>query len=66
LVETLAAVVHKEPDLSGVPAKLQRLLKRCLVKDPKKRLRDIPGIEFLLDDEPRAAIPTAPSRSRQR
>jgi serine/threonine protein kinase len=51
LVETLAAVVHKEPDLSGVPEKARPLLKRCLEKDPKKRLRDITGMEFLLVPE---------------
>src|ERR1700722_8990655 len=37
MVETLGAVVHKEPDLSAAPEKVRRLLKRCLEKDPKKR-----------------------------
>jgi eukaryotic-like serine/threonine-protein kinase len=58
LVETLAAVVHKEPDLSGVPEKVRPLLKRCLEKDPIKRLRDITGMEFLLDSAP--VQPAAP------
>src|SRR6266852_5892867 len=61
LVETLAAVVNKEPDLSGVPEKVRRLLERCLVKDPKKRLRDITAMEFLLEGEGATA---APSQSR--
>jgi serine/threonine-protein kinase len=39
--DILAAVVTKEPDLRQVPEKVQRLLRRCLEKDPKKRLRDV-------------------------
>jgi serine/threonine protein kinase len=41
LGHTLASVIMQEPDLSGAPAEVQPLLKRCLEKDPKKRLRDI-------------------------
>lgn len=47
---TLAAVLTKEPDLQQVPVKVRRLLKRCLEKDPNKRLRDISGAELLLED----------------
>jgi serine/threonine-protein kinase len=54
--DTLAAVIKEEPDLTKVPAKVQRLLRRCLEKDPKKRLRDITGAEFLLEDAEPAAI----------
>ena len=50
VVETLAAVVHKQPDLTNVPKKVQRLLQRCLEKDPRKRLRDISGMELLLEE----------------
>src|SRR5215471_2246591 len=43
--ETLAAVLLKEPDLTGLPAStpaaIRRLLRRCLDKDPQERLRDI-------------------------
>ena len=46
--EILAKVIRDEPDLSSAPAQLQRLLKRCLEKDPKKRLRDIGDMELLL------------------
>ena len=38
---TLAAITMQAPDLSSVPAQVRPLLKRCLEKDPKKRLRDI-------------------------
>jgi eukaryotic-like serine/threonine-protein kinase len=37
----LAAVLTNEPDLSAVPSRVRPLLRRCLEKDPKKRLRDI-------------------------
>jgi serine/threonine protein kinase len=59
--EILAKVIRDEPDLSGVPAQVTPLLKRCLEKDPKKRLRDIGDAWLLLGDEPRV---TAPSQSR--
>ena len=47
---TLAAVIHKEPDLTQAPEKVRRLLRRCLEKDPKKRLRDIGDAWELLED----------------
>ncbi len=53
MTDILAAVVSKEPDLSGVPAKLRRLVQRCLEKDPQKRLRDIGDMDLLLfENEP--------------
>jgi eukaryotic-like serine/threonine-protein kinase len=62
---TLAAVIHKEPDLTQVPAKVRRLLRRCLEKDPKKRLRDIGDAWELLEEAP-AQQQSAPSPSRLR
>jgi serine/threonine protein kinase len=59
--ETLAQVLTKEPDLGKVPAKARKLLSRCLQKDPKKRLRDIGEVAYLLDDGPVTAAPS-PSR----
>jgi serine/threonine-protein kinase len=60
--ETLAAVLTKEPEWNRVPQKARRLLRRCLEKDPKRRLRDIADAMALIDDvEPAKA---APSRSR--
>ena len=38
--ETVAAVLTKESEWAKVPAKAHALLRRCLEKDPKKRLRD--------------------------
>lgn len=49
VTDTLAAVVTWEPDLDTVPAELRPLLQRCLQKDPKKRLRDVAGIDVLWD-----------------
>lgn len=48
MTETLASVVMKEPDLSGVPSQVRRVLEKCLVKEPRQRLRDISGVELLL------------------
>ncbi len=47
---TLAAVVRDQPDLSRVPAGLRRLLRKCLEKDPARRLRDIGDAWDLVDD----------------
>jgi len=44
----LAAVIHKEPDFERVPAEMRPLLKRCLEKQPKKRLQAIGDWELLL------------------
>jgi serine/threonine protein kinase len=45
LTDILASVVRAEPDWSALPAVtpevIRRLLRRCLTKDPKQRLRDI-------------------------
>ena len=49
LGETLAAVIKEEPRLDDIPADVQPLLRRCLEKDPKKRLRDIGDLDLLLD-----------------
>ena len=54
--EILAQVIRDEPDLSAVPAELQPLLKKCLEKDPKKRLQDIGDMELLLQPAGPAAI----------
>ncbi|MEK7992511.1 MAG: protein kinase [Planctomycetota bacterium] len=54
LTETLASVVKEQPDLSAAPPKVRRLLEKCLVKDPKKRLRDIGDAWELLEERPEA------------
>jgi Tol biopolymer transport system component len=43
--DTIAATLEREPDWTALPAPtppgVRRLLRRCLEKDPRKRLRDI-------------------------
>jgi serine/threonine protein kinase len=72
--DTLIEVATKEPDWDRIPAvpgkNVQRLLRRCLAKEPKRRLRDIGEAWFLLEDtgeQPRVqptAVPAAPRRRR--
>jgi eukaryotic-like serine/threonine-protein kinase len=50
--DTLAAVLRHEPDYAQVPARMQRLLRWCLEKDPKKRLRDIADGMALVEEGP--------------
>ena len=55
VTDTLAAVLTHEPDWSGLPAAVprgaRRVLERCLVKDVRRRLRDIGDARADLDDE---------------
>jgi serine/threonine protein kinase len=52
---TMAAVLTKDLDFQQAPPKVRRLLARCLVKDPKRRLRDIGDAMPLLEDQPEDA-----------
>jgi eukaryotic-like serine/threonine-protein kinase len=70
--DILAAVLTRDPDLSALPAAMppavRRLLERCLVKDPKRRLRDIGEARLILEsqDAPISAVaPTAASPLRR-
>jgi Tol biopolymer transport system component len=58
ITEILAAVLRHEPDLERVPSRVRRLLRRCLTRDPKQRLRDIGDAWELLEDAPQ----TQPAR----
>ena len=53
--DMLAAVLTREPDWNRVPAQAQTLLRRCLEKDPQRRLRDIGDALPLLGLVPEAA-----------
>jgi hypothetical protein len=52
--DVLAAVVMKEPDLTLLPADtppgIRNLLRRCLQKDPKQRLRDIGEARIAIEE----------------
>jgi len=47
--QTMAAVLKEEPDWSRIPAKVLPLLRHCLEKDPRRRLRDIGDMYLLLE-----------------
>jgi Tol biopolymer transport system component len=48
--DVLAAVVNTEPAWNRAPEKVQRLLQRCLEKDPERRLRHIVDFELMLEN----------------
>ena len=54
--DTVAAVLRQEIDWSALPAStppaIRRLLRRCLDKDPRRRLRDIGDAALELDEPP--------------
>ena len=54
IADTFAAILGQEPDWNTLPAatprRLRELLRRCLQKDPARRLRDIGDASFDLDD----------------
>ena len=54
ILDTLTAVVEKDPDWTASPrrrrAYLRRLLRRCLEKDPTRRLRDIGDARVELEE----------------
>ena len=51
--EMLASVLVKDPDISSmgthVPANIRSVVRRCLVKDPKQRLRDIGDVRLAME-----------------
>jgi serine/threonine protein kinase len=49
LTETLASVVKEQPKLDDAPLQVQRLLRKCLEKDPQRRLRDMGDAWELLE-----------------
>jgi serine/threonine protein kinase len=68
--ETLAAVIMKEPDLallpSGTPSPIKHLIRRCLTRDPRLRLRDIGEARIAINEylaNPAAVAETPSSAS---
>jgi serine/threonine protein kinase/Tol biopolymer transport system component len=66
LVDTLAAVVGRDPEWTALPeattSTVRTVLMRCLEKDPKRRLRDIADVQLLLS----GALDTFKSASVER
>jgi serine/threonine-protein kinase len=54
VTDVLAAVVTRDPDWSLIPAqapaRIRELLRRCLEKDPQRRLRDAGEIRIAIED----------------
>ena len=52
--DLLAAVIRGEPEWTDLPEKtppaIKRLIRRCLVKDPKQRLRDIGDARIAIEE----------------
>ncbi len=69
-------MIHLEPDWlrlpAAAPARVRVLLQRCLLKDPKQRLRDIGEARISLDEvlsgapEPSSVIRESPAASAER
>jgi serine/threonine-protein kinase len=63
VTDVLAAVVRQEIDWSALPGDtppvLRRLLRRCLERDPKKRLRDVGEARLAIDESSRGETPDA-------
>jgi Tol biopolymer transport system component len=62
--DVMASVLMREPDWSalpaGTPSRMRSLLRRCLQKDPARRLHDVADARLELEDsaeEPPAAAP---------
>jgi Tol biopolymer transport system component len=71
--ETMAHVITRDPDWtqlpSGTPPRLQQLLRRCLIKDPRQRLQAIGEARLALEEIVSGAggteilAPSVPGRS---
>jgi serine/threonine protein kinase len=65
--DTIAAVLEREPEWDAVrtvaPATVRTLLKQCLAKDPRRRVRDIADarmqIDEMLESSPETATPAS-------
>jgi eukaryotic-like serine/threonine-protein kinase len=56
--DTIAAVLTREPDLTRVPRPLLRLVRACLVRDPRERLRHVADAVTLVDEPSSEAVST--------
>jgi eukaryotic-like serine/threonine-protein kinase len=69
--DTVAAILEREPDYARLPAStpqsLRRLIARSVVKDPKRRLRDIGDARLEFDESGRKDMaPAVPAWWRRR
>ena len=66
IAEILASVIKEQPDYEKVPHEFRRLIKKCLEKDPAKRLRDIGDAWELLETPPVPAPAPPAAKSNKR
>ncbi len=73
--DTVAAVLTREPDWTKLPPQtseaLRKILRRCLEKNPKRRLRDAGDLQLELEDSPEpsgpeSAVPAVPAPAGRR
>ena len=68
LTDTLARILEREPEWTAlppeIPASIRTLLRRCLTKDPDRRLHDIADARIEIDDCDLGAA-QAPVRARR-
>jgi serine/threonine-protein kinase len=61
--EMLASVLVKDPDISSmgthIPANIRSVVRRCLVKDPKQRLRDIGDVRLAMEETFETMVPAS-------
>jgi Tol biopolymer transport system component/predicted Ser/Thr protein kinase len=72
-MSTLSAVLHKEPGPMGaeIPRELERIILRCLRKDPARRLQTMADLKVALEDlkeesDSGKLTPAAPKLARRR
>ena len=64
-VEILSSVMKSEPDWSAIasaPPAIQSVIRRCLQKDPAKRVHDIADVKWWIEDAHAAPAAAASSR----
>jgi Tol biopolymer transport system component len=67
--ETVVQVMTKEPDWTGLPARVHDLLRRCLVKEPRNRIRDIGDVRIMIQETQSGAVgngDAAPAEEQRR
>ncbi len=68
-VQTLAAILSDEPPplpaSAAIPAAVERLLRRCLAKDPEQRFNSARDLAFALEEVGSSAPAPSPSRRRR-
>ena len=62
VTDTLASVLKTEPEWDELPSAMRQLVRRCLEKDVKQRLRDIGEARIALTDIPNISSQPVPRR----